>query len=289
MMMMHRVMCVLAVVLCCACVCIVTGGVAAGVTDVPKAEPTLITSNEVLEVPIISEFPYITRDKRERAEKYVECKKENSTLDEETCKKIGVVRTAEPSPPAPERTHEASGQSVGGSGLGVGTDRRTEVSTEGIPEDASGIGEVQQRNPVLGNNSKNDVEGTQTVTSATTSQNQSQDSNASTQNDRGATSNTADNTTSGDNSSTQQSPANVDATAPSDSQETSTTTPPSTENTATEAPTTTPSPVPNAEINSIASTVQKNKANADSSINPLWMHTPAPLMIVVVLFSFTVC
>ncbi|ORC83806.1 uncharacterized protein TM35_000561040 [Trypanosoma theileri] len=56
----------------------------------------------------------------------------------------------------------------------------------------------------------------------------------------------------------------------------------------TEEPTTTPSLVPNAEISSIAPIVQKNKGNVDSSVNPVWMGTAAPLLIVAVLFSATV-
>ncbi|ORC83369.1 uncharacterized protein TM35_000741160 [Trypanosoma theileri] len=73
-----------------------------------------------------------------------------------------------------------------------------------------------------------------------------------------------------------------------DSQETNTTTQPSSENPTTEAPTATPSPAPNADINTIASTVQK-KTNADSSsINSVWVRTAAPLLIVAVFFSATV-
>ncbi|ORC81931.1 uncharacterized protein TM35_001031060, partial [Trypanosoma theileri] len=88
--------------------------------------------------------------------------------------------------------------------------------------------------------------------------------------------------TSANSNLTQQSPAE------SESQENTSTTSPSIENTTTEAPTTTPSPVPNAETSSnIVSTVQ-NKANADSSsINPVWLRTAAPLLIVAVLFSVT--
>ncbi|ORC83357.1 uncharacterized protein TM35_000741040 [Trypanosoma theileri] len=74
--------------------------------------------------------------------------------------------------------------------------------------------------------------------------------------------------------------------------ETTSTTPASPENTTTEAPTTTPSPVPvpNAEISSnITSTVLNNKTNVDSSVNPVWMHTAAPLLIMAVWFSATVC
>ncbi|ORC82960.1 uncharacterized protein TM35_000811100, partial [Trypanosoma theileri] len=61
-------------------------------------------------------------------------------------------------------------------------------------------------------------------------------------------------------------------------------------NTLTEAPTATPSPspspVPNAEISNVASTVQKNKANGDSIVSPVWIRVP--LLIMVVLFSVTV-
>ncbi|ORC88676.1 uncharacterized protein TM35_000151070 [Trypanosoma theileri] len=99
--------------------------------------------------------------------------------------------------------------------------------------------------------------------------------------------NTADNSTSADSNLTQQSRANGDLTATSESQETNSTTPPISDNTTTVAPTTTPSPSPNAEINTIASTV-KNKANVDSSVTPVWMRTAAPLLIVAVLVSVTV-
>ncbi|ORC84386.1 uncharacterized protein TM35_000451240 [Trypanosoma theileri] len=78
------------------------------------------------------------------------------------------------------------------------------------------------------------------------------------------------------------------STSGADSQETNPTTPASTDNTTTEAPTTTPSPVPNSGITSIASAVQKNKGNVDSSISSVWMRTTAPLLIVAVLFSITV-
>ncbi|ORC83863.1 uncharacterized protein TM35_000551320 [Trypanosoma theileri] len=107
------------------------------------------------------------------------------------------------------------------------------------------------------------------------------------QGDQRAPSNTSDNTTHADLNLTQQSPAST--TASTESEDTNSTNPPNPENTTTEAPTTTPSPVtvPNAEINTIASAV-KNKANVDSSISPVWMRTAAPLLIVAVLFSATV-
>ncbi|ORC83760.1 uncharacterized protein TM35_000581230, partial [Trypanosoma theileri] len=97
-------------------------------------------------------------------------------------------------------------------------------------------------------------------------------------------------TPSRDSNLNQQSTATDDVTAAPNSHETNTTTPASPENNVTEAPTTTPSPVPvpNTEISSnIASTVQKNKANADSSVSPVWMRNAAPLLIVAMLFSVT--
>ncbi|ORC83974.1 uncharacterized protein TM35_000521180 [Trypanosoma theileri] len=113
---------------------------------------------------------------------------------------------------------------------------------------------------------------------------------SSTEGNQGKTSNPTDNSaTSAGNPNQQVSPATVNATAPSESQETNSTTPPSPENTITEAPTTTPSPVPvpNSDINTIASTV-KNRPNVDSSLASVWMRTAAPLLIVAVFFSFTV-
>ncbi|ORC84397.1 uncharacterized protein TM35_000451350 [Trypanosoma theileri] len=96
----------------------------------------------------------------------------------------------------------------------------------------------------------------------------------------------------GNSGSAADSQENTSTTLPSSENTTTeapTTTPsPSTENTTTEAPTTTTSPLPKPEINTIASTVQK-EANVDSSsIGPVWMRTAAPLLIVAVLFSFTV-
>ncbi|ORC84227.1 uncharacterized protein TM35_000471220 [Trypanosoma theileri] len=156
----------------------------------------------------------------------------------------------------------------------------------------------------------------ETATSPSTAESQSQGStpptkgDAAPQGDQGTPSNRSDNSTPADSNATQQSSPAAESTAPSDgnpnqpshatvldvtavpdSQENNSTTLLSTENTTTEAPTTTPSPAPvpvtDTQTNTIASTMQK-KANADSSINLVWMRTAAPLMIVVVLFSVTV-
>ncbi|ORC83156.1 uncharacterized protein TM35_000761010 [Trypanosoma theileri] len=121
---------------------------------------------------------------------------------------------------------------------------------------------------------------------------QSENTVPSLQETNSTTTPSTENTTSGDHNTSQQpSSASVDVTASSNSQDPNPTIPPSPENTNTEAPTTTPfpSPVPKAEINTnnITSTL-KNKANADSSISPVWMRTAAPLLIVALLFSATV-
>ncbi|ORC83627.1 uncharacterized protein TM35_000621010 [Trypanosoma theileri] len=120
------------------------------------------------------------------------------------------------------------------------------------------------------------------------SQSQTQESSQALQSDKGVSNSTGDNSTPATSNPNQQSTATDDATAASDSQDTNSTTPPRSENTTTEAPTTTSSPVPNSGITSIASAVQKNKGNVDSSVTPVWMRTAASLLIVVVLFSATV-
>ncbi|ORC83514.1 uncharacterized protein TM35_000671200, partial [Trypanosoma theileri] len=99
-------------------------------------------------------------------------------------------------------------------------------------------------------------------------------------------------TATNESTDTSGSGADMGEGAKTETEENTSTTQPSPEDNTTEAPTTTlsSSPVPNTEINSsIAPIVQKNaNANVDSSVNPVWMRTAAPLMIVVVLFSATV-
>ncbi|ORC81507.1 uncharacterized protein TM35_001141020 [Trypanosoma theileri] len=87
---------------------------------------------------------------------------------------------------------------------------------------------------------------------------------------------------------TSASGADMAVSEKTETEETNTTTSPISVNTTTETPTTTPSPLPESKISSnIASTMQM-KANADSSVSPVWMRTAAPLLIVAVLFSATV-
>ncbi|ORC90036.1 putative titin [Trypanosoma theileri] len=130
--------------------------------------------------------------------------------------------------------------------------------------------------------------------STSTTERQGEESTADKQSNEEVSSNTTVNSTPDDSNPNQRSPEAAGAAAAPDSQETNSTsiTLPITENTTTEAPTTTPSPVtvPNAEISSIAPIVQKNKANVDSSsVSPVRMRIAAPLLIVVTLACILVC
>ncbi|ORC84388.1 uncharacterized protein TM35_000451260 [Trypanosoma theileri] len=277
MMMMRRVMCVLAVVLCCACGYTMA---AAAVSD-----PTYdIVPNSVDN--LLQGFPVITRDERERADKYLKCIQGKNDTEKEKCAQSSDPEKDQPAktqlPQVPETRPDASGQSVGGSGHGTSshvpaggshehgagtvqpsTDQNTnKPTTSDSAQDGAAINDCLNReNQVTeGNTSTTDNATLGVSTDSPDSTNQSQVSGT-----------TAPNSTSG-----------------ADSHEINPTTPPSPENTTTEAPTTTPSLVPKPEIsNTIASAVKNNKGNVDSSLSPVWMHTAAPLLIVVVLFSAT--
>ncbi|ORC90041.1 uncharacterized protein TM35_000103090 [Trypanosoma theileri] len=150
----------------------------------------------------------------------------------------------------------------------------TRVTTEnGAPESGA-----KPSDPAQGAATINDSSSTENqVTEGNTSTNDNATLGVSTDSPESTNPSQASNTTA------------PNSTSGEDSQETNSTTLPSAENTTTEAPTTTPSPLPNADINTntITSTVQK-KANVDSSINSVWMRTTAPLLIVAVLFSVNV-
>ncbi|ORC84212.1 uncharacterized protein TM35_000471070, partial [Trypanosoma theileri] len=198
---------------------------------------------------------------------------------------------------------------------------RTVIAEEGQQQEGGTLGEVK-----ASGSPKQKVESKDLVSAPEAAQRnevipstkrQGEDSNVAIHGNQGTPNNTSVNTVTGEDQPTQQSPLAVNATAAPDSkestnnnestdssasgsdmgvtaktetEETNSTTPPSTENTTTEAPTTTPSPVPvtDPQISTITSAVQKNKANVDSSVSPVWMRTAAPLLIVLVLFSATV-
>ncbi|ORC82032.1 uncharacterized protein TM35_001001040 [Trypanosoma theileri] len=124
--------------------------------------------------------------------------------------------------------------------------------------------------------------------SMSTTERQGEESTAASQGNDESSNNPTDNSTPVNPNAAQQSPTEAGVTTNTTLQETNSTTLPSPENTVSEATTTTSIPsVPNAEINTnVGSTVQK-KANVDSSVSPVWMRTAAPLLIVAVMFSAT--
>ncbi|ORC83418.1 uncharacterized protein TM35_000721210 [Trypanosoma theileri] len=257
MMMMHRVMCVLAVVLCCAC----------GYTMTAAADSEW------------DDFPVITAADRENAENYRKCAKNYSVvIENKTCAQLGFAPKAEKTPQTsiPNEDEAEARPTIGGS-----SGDTEQQAAEGIDRQ----GQQQGSNPTRTENDAGEREPEPTESSK-------RPQNVEVpQGDQGTPSSTSDNSTSADSNATQQSsPATVNATAALDSEETNSTTMPSPAGNVSEAPTTTPSPspVPNAEINTIASAVQKNKGNVDSSISPVWIGTAAPLLIVVVFFSATV-
>ncbi|ORC92419.1 uncharacterized protein TM35_000031720 [Trypanosoma theileri] len=246
---MRRVMCVLAVVLCCA----------SGYTMTAAAGDILL-----------EDFLNDTSNK------YKKCKDApNHTVDGINCKEFEFAPKAEKTPqtPPPTRDEGETRTTIGGSG----------DDTE--PQAADGIdrqGQQQGSNPTRRENDAGEREPEPTESSK-------RPRNVEVpQGEQGASSSTDDNSTAGNSNATQQSPAAVNTTAAPNSQETNSTTPQSPENNVSDVPPTTPShvPVPNPQISSnITSTVQ-NKANVDSSMSSVWVRVP--LLIVAVLFSATV-
>ncbi|ORC84026.1 uncharacterized protein TM35_000511270 [Trypanosoma theileri] len=268
MMMMTRVMCVLAVVLCCTCGYTLTVGVEAGSLEIWDG------------------FPHSSEQEKKEALGLL-CKHNvNATIDNFNC--------TDAIPPPVAAKPEAS--TIGRSPTGPEVISQREELEVG---EADPVNHVESASNAASTSTGRTSHSDTTITAAqelsapsvktptvtsTQSQNEKPTAESSTTS-TAATDETTDSSTPADSNLTQQPPV----TAASDSDETNSTIPPRTENTTTEAPTTIPSPVPvtDPQISSITSTVQK-KTNADSSVSPLWMHTAAPLLIVVVLFSATV-
>ncbi|ORC83519.1 uncharacterized protein TM35_000671250 [Trypanosoma theileri] len=313
-MMMRRVMCVLAVVLCCACGYTMA---AAATTTVAAGQPKAVMA--VFDTSVSRTAERLQNEQILR----VECTTNRSAIKGKlNCASVGI--TSDTSIPgssvsleqqAKQQIRQETGEQgaeltpggiqtsrvVGNVGRGgqhgpVGSENNsvgsgdhrestTDTSNTSAQSTSAGISSVSP--PV--NDSPSPNATPETSKTSTASPNENTGNQQSPVEGSANAANTADNSTSADSNLTQQSPANGVVTGSPDSTETNTTTSPISVNTTTDAPTTTPSPVPNADINTnIASTVQ-NKANADSSISPVWMGTAAPLLIVVVvLFSATV-
>ncbi|ORC83572.1 uncharacterized protein TM35_000641040 [Trypanosoma theileri] len=272
MMMMGRVMCVLAVVLCCACGAILSVGVAATSHD---------EWNDFLGTAIYDYKCFKEKDKNASKDMTCEAWKKHK-------KEIG-----EPDPYAPaSSTPQPLQNTVDHPVLTEAVQRQEitgETSSQGaeLGQGSKGTKGDTPEHSASASGDEGQKQETDATDGATTSRGQTSDSNAAEQVNQETSSTTANSTLGNSKPYQQSSPPVVDVTAESDSQGTTSTTPQSSVSDVSEAPTTTPSPVPNADINTIASTVQK-KANVDSSVTPVWMRTAAPLLIVVVLFSVTV-
>ncbi|ORC84065.1 uncharacterized protein TM35_000501190 [Trypanosoma theileri] len=304
MMMMSRVMCVLAVVLCCAC----GYTMAAAATAVKAGQRKAVMA--VFDTSVSRTAERLQNEQILR----VECKTNLSAIKGKlNCTSVGI--TSDPSIPGTSVSLEQHAQQEHLQEKGV---QGAELPEGGIQ--ASGVvgnvGREGQHGPVGSENnsfgsgvhreSTTDTSNTSAqstsavISSVSPPANDSPSPNAPPENSRTSTASNNENT------GNQQSPVEGSAEVISDPEGTSSTTPPRPENTTTEsqetnsttqpssesnvtdAATTTPSPapVPNSEISNIASTL-KNKANGDSSVSPVWMRTAAPMLIVVVLFSAT--
>ncbi|ORC90635.1 uncharacterized protein TM35_000084330 [Trypanosoma theileri] len=274
MMMMRRVMCVLAVVLCCACGYTMTAAAADGQ---PKV---VITSDMVKEAHDISwdQFPAVTSKEKEEDAKYRKCRDDpNHEVQGINCSFWKEFRKVVPSqansinPQVPQTQQHQGSLSREGEEHAQDVPAGRETPASGASPE-NGAGAVPQS-------------GVDAESAPEKSSTSSKPPSSPTAPAEGSTTSTA---SANENTGNPQSPATVGATLTSDSQETTSTTPPNTENTLSEAPTTTPFPEPvtDTQISSIAPTVQM-KANVDSSISPVWMRTAVPLLMVAVLFSVT--
>ncbi|ORC81588.1 uncharacterized protein TM35_001121050 [Trypanosoma theileri] len=259
-MMMGRVMCVLAVVLCCAC------GYTSAVSDWEG-------------------FPYVSDEEKKQA-LWLVCKNNSkATIGKFNC-------THAIQPPGDTKPLPTSKATVGGPDPGSTERTNTVVDGKGHQQDGGRLEVVKAPGSPLHEDASGDPVAADEATGRDAGITSSSGS-------AGTLSNTSDNCTPVNSTPNQQSPditnqsqgSNTSApnsTSGADSQETNSTILASTTNTTTEAPTTTPSPVPNAEISSSIASSLQNKANGDSSVNPVWMRTAAPLLIVAVLVSVTV-
>ncbi|ORC84042.1 uncharacterized protein TM35_000511430 [Trypanosoma theileri] len=285
MMMMRRVMCVLAVVLCCAC-----GYTMAAATGVVATNQGTKVDESEYEVSLghLGDFPGTLKSDRDEAARIRNGRRSEGSVPGESESPVGGqsknAALGAPGPKALESPLEGKENPEGPESKGGPEAETAMATTFGAP---TTVPEVGGGTPANGTEAERQNRGTGSVTS---SQRKPQGSTVASQSNEEASSNTGDNTTPGDSNTTQQSSTPVvDVTAAPDPEEPNSTIPPSPENTTTEAPTTTPSlvPVTDPQINNITSTVQ-TKASADSSVSSVWMSTAAPLVIVVVLFTATV-
>ncbi|ORC83579.1 uncharacterized protein TM35_000641110, partial [Trypanosoma theileri] len=260
MMMMCRVMCVLAVVLCCACGYTMTAAAAEGAPK-PQDIEGLYSPwdgepiNEVITCVGKSSDP---ADKKcsEWLKDRKDWKPKPSVVDKEE-RSSGSPRSDSSEP----RPQNLSGASHGTESDGLHVTQTTEDNLEHSAADGqreNGKGESGSSSLAEGTDHHQEnsgsaitrqINGPESGPRTTTEQGPTQTSNTAPQQNRSSLSNKGDNSAHGDNNTPQQpSPAPVNATAAPHSQENTSTTPTSTESTTSEAPTTPTSPAPNAEI-----------------------------------------
>ncbi|ORC83473.1 uncharacterized protein TM35_000681050 [Trypanosoma theileri] len=274
MMKMRRVMCVLAVVLCCACGYTMTAAAVAEENKVHKGDF------------ILGEFPVITPDEQKKVLKYLNCIEGKTGAEKENCAQSSDPEKDQPAktqvPRVPESRPEASSHGTSSHDSRPSEERReqTELHQESTTQDSTVQGQHTNQPPL-----SDPAQDGAAINDSLNTENQVTEGNTSSNDNAtlGVSTDSPDST----NQSQASGTTATNSTSGADSQETNPTTQPSPDNTTTEAPTTTPSPVTGTEISNIASAV-KNKANVDSSVSPVWMRTAAPLLIVAVLFSVTV-
>ncbi|ORC83497.1 uncharacterized protein TM35_000671030 [Trypanosoma theileri] len=311
---MRRVMCVLAVVMCCAYWYTMTAAASSSSSEGGVAHEDLDSSwNDKVEYDKLvgaagdvswSQLGTGMSEEGKKIEKYYKCKKApNHTVEGINCSIWKEFRNGTPSKPEPidqevlrtqqqqkgDSTDEIAGvsgprlQTSGtvAKGSGESSEKATVTEPQSVekPLDTPDIMTIPAKPISATSSSASAPAETSTISSSSTKENTGSSTSGT---------DAADNSTSADSNLTQQTPATVDLTAIPDSQGTNSTTPQSPESNVTDTPTTTPSTVPNGGLTTIASAVQKNRPNADSSLSPVWMCTAAPLMIVAVLFSATV-
>ncbi|ORC83168.1 uncharacterized protein TM35_000761130 [Trypanosoma theileri] len=319
-MMMRRMMCVLAVVLCCACGYTMT---AAACTTTSAGQPKAVMAI-LLDAPIATKdlLVNLTHENatlwRKRKEKRKQVQEnEELVVKELEARKEVPTNVIGPSLTAVAPSQPPTGSVVGALHAGTGVSHPPSTVSSlttspgqlevGIPEAASSKSKNENIGPkevsnMDGNAASKDTSTEVNVTGNTLSASGGTEINREqpgvTENHRTATKttttttseNTANVTDINERNATEQPPTDAGVTTNTTSHESNTAPSAESNNTNTEAPntnTTTVSPAPNAVISNIASIMQK-KANADSSVNPVWMRTAAPLLIVAVLFSFTV-
>ncbi|ORC84232.1 uncharacterized protein TM35_000471270 [Trypanosoma theileri] len=279
MMMMRRVMCVLAVVLCCACGYTMTAAAAGETLELLSATPNM------------DEFPHIPRVTEPPVDKSKNVLTGEALLTG-TVAKNEAGEAVENQESLLGKVHEGvsliSGEERRPGEISTGADPSTSLqSSKGQQSTQEGTQQTQvSASQTRSKNVSGDVDSTQTESPGESAK-PTDESNVNDSITAQQPSTAMESTVPSDVNSDNESTVPIDTTATTGSQENGNADSTATTNINSEAPTTTPSPLTDPPISSnIASTMQM-KPNVDSSVSPVWMRTAAPLLIVIVLFSVT--